>query len=158
MASASSGIAGVVELLQPGDSRAVEPLHRGRHDTAGDDRGDGVGGLSGGGERTHQAVGDLGDRPQRDGGLGDDPEGAFGSDEDAEQVGAVVVGAEGGGGPVGQHDVDGHDVVVGDAVLQCVWTAGVLDDVAAHGGQVRRHRIRREAQPVRGERAPAGRS
>ena len=145
------GIAGIGELLQPGDSLAVEPFHRGWDDTACDDRGDGIGGGSGGGERTHQAVGDLGDRPQRDGGLGDDPEGAFGSDEDAEQVRAVVVGAEGGGGAVRQHDLDGHDVVVGDAVLECVRTAGVLDDVARHGGQMRRHGVRREAQSVRGE-------
>ena len=65
-------VAGVVELLQPSDARPVEPLHGGGNHTGGDDRGDGVGGRPGGGERTHQAVGDLGDRSQRDGGLGDD--------------------------------------------------------------------------------------
>ena len=94
-------VAGVVELLQPSDSRAVEPLHRGRHHTAGDDRRNGVGGFSCGGEGTHQAVGDFGDRTQRDGGFGDDAERAFGPDQDAEEVGPFIIGAEGGLGPVG---------------------------------------------------------
>ena len=144
-------VAGVVELLQPGDALSVEPFHRGGDDTGGDDRGDGIGGGPGSGERTHQAVGDFGDRAERDGGLGDDPQRAFGSDEDTEQVRSVVVCTEGDGGPVGEHDFRGEDVVVGDAVLQGVRAACVLDDVARHGGQVRRHRVRREAQAVRCE-------
>ena len=87
-------IAGVVELLQPGDALTVQPFHRGGDDTGGDDRGNSVSCGPGGRERTHQAVGDLRDRPQRDGGHGDDPEGAFGSDEDTEQIGAVIIAGQ----------------------------------------------------------------
>jgi hypothetical protein len=52
---------------------------------------------------------------------------------------------------IGEDCFDFDDVVVGDAVLERVWAAGVFDDVAPDCGEMRRHGIRRETQPVRGE-------
>jgi hypothetical protein len=64
------------------------------------------------------------------------------SDQHAQQVGAIVSGAELDDRAVGQDGLDVQDVVIGDAVLQSVRTAGVFGDVSADRGQVSRHRVR----------------
>ena len=128
----------------------VEPFDRGGYGAGLDDARYGVGGCAGSAEAAHQAARYRRDRAQRHGGLGEDSQRALRTDEDAQQVGAVVVGAQVDYRAVGEHDFDVDHVVVGDAVFESVWAAGVFDDIAADRCQVSRHRVRREAQAVRG--------
>ena len=87
------GIAGVGVFLQADDSGVVEPFQRGGHGPGLDDGGNGVARITRGGKAAHEAPRYRGNRAQRHGCLGEDRQRAFRTDEHAQQVGAVIVGA-----------------------------------------------------------------
>ena len=68
---------------------------------------------------------------------------------EAERLG--VLAAEHGDRAVGQHDLEGDDVGVGDALGQAVRTARVVGDVAADRARLLAARVGREVQPVDGD-------
>ena len=97
-------------------------------------------------------------RPQRQGRLGDDAEGALRADE---QPGQVVAGdaldrAPAGAQhpPVGEDDLQAEHVVGGDAVLDAAQAAGVLREVAADRAPVVAGGVRRIEQPGPGDGVP----
>ena len=85
-------------------------------------------------QRQHRpSGGGPGDEPDQD--FGDDAERAFGSDEEIlERVAGHVLHAlvaKPGNFAVRQDDLQAHDVVARDAVLQASQAAGILGDIAA---------------------------
>jgi hypothetical protein len=85
---------------------------------------------------------DLGDRPQRPFGAGEEP---------AQVVAGDVLHRAAAGAdrrPVRQHDLEREDVVAGDAVLQAARAPGVLRDVPADRALLETRRIGRVEEPA----------
>ena len=94
-------------------------------------------------EAGQQRAHGLGDAEHAHGDPDGDPERALGADEDAEQVGPVVVARERHELAARQHDVGGEHVVDGEAVLEAVRAARVLGDVAADRADLLARRVGR---------------
>jgi len=129
----------------------IHHLDRARDDTRADDRGDRIRSVVHRGERRHQRAFVLGERCELHRDLGHDAERAFGPDERADQVVAVMVdrlAADPDDRPVGEHELEPGDVVGRDAVRERVRAARVLGDVASEGAGLLARRVGHEVQPV----------
>jgi hypothetical protein len=88
------------------------------------------------GKADEQRARTLGLFQQADGDFGDDPEQAFGSGHDAEEVIATAVeifAAEAEDFAAHQHDFAAEQVVGGHAVFQAMHAAGIFRHIAADG-------------------------
>jgi len=74
-------------------------------------------------------------------GFCDNAESSLGSDQDTEQVVSGIVAVDLHHFPAGQDHLCGKDVVDGDTVLEGVWAAGVVGDVAPEGAGALGRRI-----------------
>ena len=145
------GQPGVDVRLDGLQAQLVHHLHRRRHDAGGDDRAHGRRpGLDRVEVHQHRADRRRVGR-QAHAHLGRHAEHALAADEHAPQVepGRLgVLAAEHGDGAVGQDDLEGEDVGVGDALGEAVRAAGVVGDVAADRARLLAARVGREVQPV----------
>ena len=125
----------------------VEQFEGAGQNVGGDDTGHGVTGILHVGEFGGESLGGLGRRNELEDSLADDAHAAFGGHHEA---GEVEAGDALHGTGAGLHQValvvielEAHDVVLGDAVLQAAQTASVLGDVAGDGGNGHGAGIRR---------------
>ena len=114
---------------------------------SGDDAGHGVTGVLHVGKFGGESLGGLGRRNELEDSLADDAHAAFGGHHEA---GEVEAGDALDGAGAGLHQValvvielEAHDVVLGDAVLQAAETTSVFGDVASDGGNGHGTGIRR---------------
>ena len=94
----------------------------------------------------------VGSQPDCD--LRGDPEGAFTPHErppQIEAVGLVLQTTEHGDLAIGQHDLDGKDMSIGDTVGKAVRTSGVVGNVAAQRADLLARRIGREVEALGAE-------
>lgn len=77
-----------------------------------------------------------------------DTEHTFAADKGTAKVERRARGVERNDGPVGEHDLDRHNVGGGDARRQAMRAAGVVADVAADGATLLARRVGREMKTV----------
>ena len=138
-------------ILNIVDGRVVHEFQRTGDNMRGDDPGDGLRGAFHFGENGHHGFGSLGRRHQFKDGLAGKCQRAFRGDE---QFGEVVAVLAPPAASPGLHDFAGfgqdfkaHDIFFRGAVLQAAQPAGVLGDVAAHGGDGHGPGVGRIKQP-----------
>lgn len=139
-------------ILNIVDGRVVHEFQRTGDNMRGDDPGDGLRGAFHFGENGHHGFGSLGRRHQFEDGLAGKCQRAFRGDE---QFGEVVAVLAPPAASPGLHDFAGfgqdfkaHDIFFRGAVLQAAQPAGVLGDVAAHGGDGHGPGVGRIKQPA----------
>jgi hypothetical protein len=118
------------------DGEAIHYFHCGGELAGGDDVGDSLGGGGDGVEGGEDNLHGLGLADDTEGHLGSDAEGAFGADEDANEIvtgGVVGFAAECDDLAGGEHDCHLKNVSDGEAVLEAVRSACVLGHVATDG-------------------------
>ena len=158
MASQSASMPEVLPVVDGREAVAVEELEGRGHGTG---AGHGRDGLAGPDERVEEADDGVlrrAGRAQPHGDLGDEAEGALGADEQRHEVvpgdalGGLAADADqlAGAGD----DLEGEDVVAGDAVLDAAHAAGVRRDVAADRRPRRARRVRRVPEAVLGAGGP----
>ena len=131
------------------DRRAVEHLHRGRHDAARDDLARRACARLDVAEQRDERACVLGEGKQAHPRLGDDAECPFTADDEWD---AVVAGEVRGGSSedrdlaVGEDHLDAEDVIGDRAVAKRVRTAGVRADVPADRRHALARRVRREEE------------
>ncbi|CAI8810606.1 hypothetical protein EMIT0373P_20256 [Pseudomonas chlororaphis] len=135
-------VAGVNEVLGGADRQVVHHLQAAGNDAGGDDIGHRAAGFFHRVEGRQQHLGQLRLGQQLDRDFGDDPEQAFGTGEQRQQVetGRIQgVATEGQAFAFDAEDLHLEQVVHGQAVFQAVHAAGVFRDIAADGtGDLRR--------------------
>ena len=144
-------IAGMDELLDRVDRRAVHHLHAARDDAGADDAATHSPASSDDVKPTSTARAVSGFLQDAHRHLGDDAEQPFRAGDDAEQVVAVAVemlAAEADDLAGDQHDLAAEHVVGGHAVFQAMHAAGILRDVAADGAGDLRGRVGRVVEAL----------
>ena len=146
---------GLEQVVDGADAGVVHDLEQAGHQAAGHHPLDHLAGLRRRRERGGEGDRALRRRAQRERRLGDDAERALRADEQPGQVvaGHALDGAPPGAQhpPVGEHDLQAHHVVGGDAVLHAAQAAGVGGEVAADRAPVVAGGVRRIEQPGAGD-------
>ena len=128
--------AGVDEVLDDAERPAIEHFASGWSDGAGGDVNDGFGGVVHGIENGEKGFDGFGLAGEFDGDFGDERERAFGANEKAGQIVAWSVALRAANADdfsIGENELQGSDVIAGNAVSECVRTARVFGNVAADG-------------------------
>lgn len=132
-----AGQADMREVIHTDNGVVVQEFKGAGQDVLGNDTGHGLGRALNVLEDSHAGLGSFGRRHELHDGLGNDTEGALGLDEHA---GKVVAGHALHRTGTALHqsargviELNAHDVVLGDTVLEAAQTSGVLGDVAADG-------------------------
>ena len=139
-------IAGMHELLDRMDRRAVHHLHAAGDDAGADDAPDAGTGIFRCRKSDQQRARGLRLLEDTDGDFGDDAEQPLRPGDDAEQiitVGIEMLAADAQDLAGDQDDLDAEHVVRGHAVFQAMHAAGILRDIAADGAGDLRRRVGR---------------